>query len=58
MSEACVLALKLRVTINWEDFVVGRLLDRVRLASGTGFVTLDVVSRDKNTIDRYDFTWF
>ena len=41
-----------------EDFVVGRLLDRVGLASGAGFITLDVVSRNKNTIDRNYFTGF
>ena len=58
MSEACILALKLRVAIYFEDFVVGRLLDCVRFTSGAGFVTLDVVSGDKNTIDWDDFTGF
>jgi hypothetical protein len=58
MSEACILALKLRVAIYLEDFVIGRLLDRVRFTSGARFVTLDMVARDKNTIDWDDFTGF
>jgi len=58
VSKARVLALKLRFLMKLEDFVVGRLLDRVGLASGAGFITLDVVSRNKNTIDRNYFTGF
>ena len=59
MSEACVLVWKLRVAIYLEDFVVGRLFDRIRFISSAGFVTFDVVSREKkNTIDSDDFTGF
>jgi len=58
VPEARVLALTLRFLMELDDLVVGRLLDRVGLASGAGFVALDVVSRNKNTIDRDYFTGF
>ena len=37
---------------------VRKLADSVGLASGTGFVTLDVVAREEDTIALDDFTGF
>ena len=53
MSGACVFALKLRVAI-----LVGRLLDRVRITSGAGFVTFDMCAEIETPINRDDFTMF